>query len=301
MPSARKPSAPPPPRVLGLMGSAGAGVLSAATAVAAGELVGQVVPGTASPLLSVGNLTVYLASPGLRDAAVGTLGTADKPVLVAGVVVVVALLGMLSGVLARRRLSSAYVVVVVLALMAGLAVSAQSSASPVGALLVAAILAAAGCSALRLLLGERVAGAGPMSGPAAPDRRLLLLRSGLLAALVLVGGGVSRALATRVDVEKLRATLRLPPPTRPAPGDVAAGSFDIEGISPLVTSNTAFYRIDTALSVPRVDSSTWSLQIIGMVDRPLTLTYADLLGMRQYEADITMQCVSNEVGGDLVG
>jgi len=287
--------------VLSLSGSAAAGLLAAAAAVAAGELVGQVVPGAASPLLSVGNLTVFLATPGVRDAAVGTLGTADKPVLVAGVVIVVALLGMGSGMLARRRLSSAYAVVGLLALMAGLAVAAQAPAAPAGALLVALVLAAAGCSALRLLLGERLAGSGPGAGPAAPLRRQFLVRSGLLAGAALLGGAVSRQLATRVDVERLRAALRLPPPARPAPGDVAAGTFAVDGITPLITPNATFYRIDTALSVPRVDSSTWSLQVVGMVDRPLSLSYADLLGMRQYEADITLQCVSNEVGGDLVG
>lgn len=94
--------------------------------------------------------------------------------------------------------------------------------------------------------------------------------------------------------------IRLPAPVRPAPGDLRASAFQIEGLSPLMTPNDAFYRIDTALAVPRVDARTWTLRVTGMVSRPVTLTYADLLGMRQYEADITLQCVSSEVGGDLV-
>ena len=259
----------------------------------------SIVPGAASPLLSVGNLVIFLASPGVRDAAIGTLGTADKPVLVAGVVIVVAVFGLIAGVLARRRLSSAYVVVALLSLLAGLAIAGQATAA--GGLLVALLLAAVGSTSLRWLLGDRLNGSGPGSGPAAPERRALLIRSGVLAGAALIGAGVARSLATRVDVERIRAALRLPPPARPAPGNIAAGTLAVDGISPLITPNAEFYRIDTALTVPRVDSDTWRLQIVGMVDRPLSLTYADLLGLRQYEADVTLQCVSNEVGGDLVG
>ena len=276
-----------------------AGLLAAAGAVAAGEVAGQVVPGAASPLLSVGDLVIALASPGMRDAAIGSLGTADKPALVTGVVVVVALLGSAAGLVGRRLLSSAYAVAVLLALAAGGAVAAEATLP--GAVVVTAVLAAAGCAGLRLLLGDRLPGAGPVPGPAAPERRAFLLRAGALGALAVLGGAVSRSLATRVDVERLRAALKLPPPARPAPGDVVAGSLDVPGLSPLITPNRSFYRIDTALSVPRVDVTTWSLDVVGMVDRPLRLTYADLLAMRQYEADVTLQCVSNEVGGDLVG
>ena len=286
---------------MGRSAAAGAGLVAAAAAVAAGELTGQVVPGSASPLLSVGNLVIFLASPGVRDAAVGSLGTADKPALIAGVLVAVALLGMAAGLLGRRLLASAYAVTVLLALVAGGAVASATAATPLGGLSTTLVLAGTGCAALRLLLGERVAGSGPGSGPAVTDRRQFLLRTGALGAATLIGGGLSRVLATRVDVERIRASLRLPPPARPAPGDLAAGTFGVSGISPLITPNSAFYRIDTALAVPRVDSATWSLRIVGMVDRPLTLSYADLLGMRQYEADVTLQCVSNEVGGDLVG
>ncbi len=290
-----------PRRPLGAGPAAGAGLLAAAVALAAGELAAQVVPGAASPLLSVGTLVVQLATPGVRDAAVGTLGTADKPALVGGVLVIVALIGAGAGLLGRRLLSSAYAVVGLLALTAGGAAAAVSGGSVGGALVVTLVLFGAGAGALRLLLGERLSGAGPGAGPAAPERRALLVRAGALAVLAAVGGVASRSLATRVDVERIRAALRLPPPVRPAPGDVAAGTFDVDGLSALMTPNASFYRIDTALSVPRIDAATWSMQVRGMVDRPLTLTYDDLLGMRQYEADVTLQCVSNEVGGDLVG
>lgn len=90
-----------------------------------------------------------------------------------------------------------------------------------------------------------------------------------------------------------------PAPT-PAPA-VVAGPETVPGISPLVTPNNAFYRIDTAISVPRIDSAQWRLRITGMVDRPAEFTFADLLAMNLHEESVTLACVSNEVGGGLVG
>ena len=72
-------------------------------------------------------------------------------------------------------------------------------------------------------------------------------------------------------------------------------------VTPYLTPNDDFYLIDTALSVPRIDLSSWSMEIGGMVDRPLTLTYDDLLARPQVERIVTIACVSNEVGGDLIG
>ena len=65
--------------------------------------------------------------------------------------------------------------------------------------------------------------------------------------------------------------------------------------------NDAFYRIDTALLVPRVDVATWKLEVTGMVDHPLTFTYDELLAMPLYEQYVTISCVSNRVGENLVG
>jgi len=75
----------------------------------------------------------------------------------------------------------------------------------------------------------------------------------------------------------------------------------VEGLSPLITPNADFYRIDTALSVPRVDLEAWRLRIAGMVDRPFEVTHDDLLDMDLVERYVTLACVSNEVGGGLVG
>ena len=71
--------------------------------------------------------------------------------------------------------------------------------------------------------------------------------------------------------------------------------------TPYITPAGDFYRIDTALSFPRVELSRWKVDVKGMVSKPLTLTYADLMGMPQVERVVTLTCVSNEVGGNLVG
>jgi DMSO/TMAO reductase YedYZ molybdopterin-dependent catalytic subunit len=102
-------------------------------------------------------------------------------------------------------------------------------------------------------------------------------------------------------VERVRAAVRIPRPQRSAPPVAAGAELDVPGLSPLFTPNADFYRIDTALSVPRVDPARWSLEVRGMVDEPFTLSYDELLALPHVEADVTLSCVSNMVGGDLVG
>ncbi|MCB5183322.1 molybdopterin-dependent oxidoreductase, partial [Streptomyces antimicrobicus] len=99
-----------------------------------------------------------------------------------------------------------------------------------------------------------------------------------------------------------RSALTLPPPAVPAPPVPAGAGVAVPGAVPFVTPNRDFYRIDTALVVPRVDADDWSLTLHGDgVRTPLTLSFADLLARPLVEHDITLACVSNEVGGDLVG
>lgn len=93
----------------------------------------------------------------------------------------------------------------------------------------------------------------------------------------------------------------LPTAVPPLPPPPAAASFPEPGLGPLVTPNETFFRIDTALSVPRVDLDAWRLRVHGLVDRPYELTFEELLGMDVVERYLTLACVSNEVGGGLVG
>lgn len=131
-------------------------------------------------------------------------------------------------------------------------------------------------------------------------RRLLTGAAG--GAVVAVGGAVlGQALGGRRAVDAARVRVALPRPATPAKPLPAGADLHIRGLSPFITNNRDFYRVDTALVVPQVDPNSWTLRMHGMVDRPVELTYQELLGMPLTEADVTLTCVSNEVGGEYVG
>ncbi|WP_433253287.1 molybdopterin-dependent oxidoreductase [Streptosporangium sp. CA-135522] len=136
------------------------------------------------------------------------------------------------------------------------------------------------------------------------DRYALDRRGLLVGTLVGVGvagasGVVGRMLSGRAEVAAARVGVQLP---RPSAAPLPAGvDLKIRGLSPFVTPNHDFYRVDTALVVPQVDPRSWTLKIHGMVDRPVELTFADLMKRPLQEADITLCCVSNEVGGPYIG
>ncbi len=137
--------------------------------------------------------------------------------------------------------------------------------------------------------------------PGGVDRRRFVLTGAALAAAAAVSAGIGRSLIDSGRIARIREAIGLPVPTRPA-GPVPEGaSLSIEGVTPLFVPNDEFYRIDTALTVPAVEPGGWSLEVTGMVDEPFSLTYDELLDMSTYEADVTLSCVSNEVGGGLVG
>jgi DMSO/TMAO reductase YedYZ molybdopterin-dependent catalytic subunit len=75
---------------------------------------------------------------------------------------------------------------------------------------------------------------------------------------------------------------------------------DFPGTTSFITANRDFYRIDTALTVPRMTAENWRLTVHGMVDRELELSYDDIRDRDLIERPITMACVSNDVGGSLV-
>ncbi|TMR37791.1 oxidoreductase [Nonomuraea zeae] len=133
------------------------------------------------------------------------------------------------------------------------------------------------------------------------DRRRLL--TGVAGGVVVAGAAavIGRQLGGRQAVDAARVSLALPKPATPAKPVPAGADLRINGITPFFTKNQDFYRVDTALVVPQVDPNEWKLRIHGLVDRPVELTYADLLKMPLTEADITLTCVSNEVGGELAG
>jgi DMSO/TMAO reductase YedYZ molybdopterin-dependent catalytic subunit len=107
--------------------------------------------------------------------------------------------------------------------------------------------------------------------------------------------------AARTAVNTAREALKLPAAATPAPVAPAGASLDVEGISPLFTRNAAFYRIDTALQIPVIEASEWRLKVTGMVENEVEIGFDELLALPLTETAVTLMCVSNEVGGDLIG
>lgn len=297
--------------------SAGAGVLAGAAALATGEVLAALAGTGSSLVLSVGQEVIERVPPGVEDAAIDLFGTADKLVLVIGIVVVSLGLGAALGVAGARRFRIA---AAGFALFGALGVAAEAS-RPGGAPIVAALAAAAGVSAGLVVLRRRLPAPAAVPGaaatvegvpgtgmrPASPtdpaevDRRGFLRLAAATAGVAAVAGVVGRGVTRSLGRGTQPSQVTLAPASTPLAAPVPGASFDVEGLSPLFTPNADFYRIDTALVVPGVDLESWRLRVTGMVDRPFELTFDELAALPQVEADITLACVSNQVGGDLVG
>lgn len=313
-PSEARPAPSGPDSSLGShRGSAAlAGLVSAALALGLSELAAGLVVGAPSLVVAVGAVVIDGVPPPVKDLAIAVFGVHDKTALVVGTLVLAGCFGAGLGVLARRGLWKGGVGFAGFAALGTLAAVRDPQASPVLAAVTAAVAAGAGVALLASLLsraGHSTAARAEPGGeePAAEvmrprgDRRAFLqLAAGAGAAAALTGGG-GRLLATRNAAAAARDRVALPRPATPLGAPPGAATLDVDGISPLFTPNEDFFRIDTALTIPRVDPANWRLRVTGMVERPLSLSYDDLLGLPQVEADVTLLCVSNEVGGNLVG
>lgn len=280
------------------------GVVGGVAGIAVADLVAYVIAPAGAPLSAVGTMIIELLPAGLVNWGKETLGTADKPVLLAGVALGVLTLCGLAGRLEQRRPYGGAPVFVAVATIGLLAVltGGQATMRAVFPTLLGLVV---GYLVLRTLAGrlEGWTTAASQGDPRrnAVARRTFLIWTGVAAAGALLGATAGRALvATASAVEQARSRFRLPTPVRRDP--VPAGAdLGVEGMSPYVTPNADFYRIDTALQVPILDADDWTLTITGMVDREVTISFAELVAQPLVEHVATLTCVSNEVGGDLVG
>ncbi|GAA1058454.1 oxidoreductase [Agromyces luteolus] len=300
-----------------------AGVAAATFGAGAGELAAAIIAATASPFTSIGGLLIDLAPPWAKDAAIALFGTADKVALLIGVGVVLVGVGALAGLLEARRPRWGRGLFALLGVFGALAAATRANASLL-AILPAAIGALAAMGALSMLLtrlpavrpvatvaastgGSTVPEDAPSTGSASAasvdgvDRRRFLVWAGGTAAVGVLAAIASTALsAGSRAVSTVREALRLPAPSTTATVPASA-ELGIDGLAPVITPNGEFYRIDTALTVPQVDPAEWRLRIHGMVDREVELTWDELLALPLGESVTTLACVSNEVGGELIG
>ena len=293
--------------------AAASGVVAVLAFLAAAELVAIVVGPAGSPLFAVGQLAIDLAPAPVKDAMVAAFGTGDK--LALGVIMVVLLLAVASGagVLELRRRPLGSVVIGIGGLIALGAVLTRAGAGPVdgvptavGTLVAIRLLPALVRRLRRWDSAARPGWAGeevepPLRGPGV-ERRAFLTWTLVAGAAALVAGTGARVVnAAAQAVTDLRDRLVLPRPAVAADAVPAGASLDVDGITPYVTPAEDFYRIDTALQVPAVDPATWRLRVHGLVDREVEIGFDELLALPLVEHHATLSCVSNEVGGDLIG
>ncbi|MBX6384621.1 MAG: molybdopterin-dependent oxidoreductase [Microbispora sp.] len=343
------------------------GIVAGAVALGAAQIVAGLIDPGAAPVVAVGGVVVDATPGGVKEWAIGTFGSADKPVLLGGIVVVLALVAAGLGLLARRRAAHGTLGLALFGLVGAAAALSRPDAG-VAHVLPSLVGAAGGAWTLSRLARRAMstgeedyvaasraagresvsaraaglpetaapaapagdsghgsapgddhpepgpamptampavmrAGAEPVSPPYAFDRRRLL--TGATAGVVVAGvaglGGWLLSGSKDAELARRNVARMLPRAARPAAPIPAGADLRIPGLAPFVTPNAEFYRVDTALVVPSVDPARWTLKIHGLVDRPIELTFADLLKRPLIEADVTLTCVSNEVGGPYAG
>ncbi|MEV8312497.1 molybdopterin-dependent oxidoreductase [Streptomyces flavidovirens] len=284
------------------------GLLAGYAALAVAELIAAVVRPEAGPITAVGGAAIDRTPAPVKDWAIRTFGEDDKVVLQLGIIAVLGLLAIALGLVALRHRRLGAAGVLVFGVVGALAATSRPDSASLTDGLPSLAGALAGAGALYWLIGRleprtvaEPSGASPERGW---DRRGFLLSAAVVAAASTGAGALGRALGgtrTRGAVASREAVV-LPRPASPAAPVPRGAQLRVAGLSPFVTPNKDFYRVDTALVVPKVDADRWQLRIHGRgVRRPLTLTFQDLLGRELIERDITLACVSNEVGGPYVG
>ncbi|GAA4511236.1 molybdopterin-dependent oxidoreductase [Brevibacterium yomogidense] len=300
------------------------------------DVLARLLGASTSPLTAVGLLVIRVMPTDLVKLAISLFGEADKLVLVLSVGLAGLVIGGFAGLLLRTRPRTALLALTAAEAALTLLVALRPE-SGAGDVIAAALGAVLGAFAFLLLLR---AGTGYRSG-GHPNSRVLRTsnrspeddgrdgRGGLdgrdgpagrggsgaptgrrgfftLAGAAVLVGSVGIACGrtiTAVGKGAAEAARRivLPAPAVPAPAVPDGAEVGVDGVAPFTTAQEDLYRIDTALVPPSIDPDTWELRVDGLVEEPFTLTFDDLLAMRLEEHRITLTCVSNPVGGDLLG
>lgn len=299
--------------------SAVSGVIAAAAFLAVAELLSLVFTRGGGPIVAVGGFVIDVVPRPLKEFAITAFGENDKIVLLLGLGFAVVVAAAVAGILQYRVRPLGLVVFVIAGVLAVLATLTRAGSSAL-AFVPTTMGAVVGAITLLLLIARLRAWVDAASAavdapaepavpvnPAAPkpaasiDRRTFFRTTGVVGvSALLVGAGARLVSAATTSAAAVRDELRLPAP-RSRVTIPEGAAFDIDGLATLITPNKDFYRVDTALIVPVVDPATWRLVIDGMVDQRVEFTMDDILGMKMDEYAITLTCVSNEIGGDLLG
>ncbi len=294
---------------VGALAGVVAGVVSGYAAIAVAELVSTAVRPQAGPVVAVGGAAIDRTPAAVKDWAVRNFGTNDKFVLQLGILAVLTLFAAALGMTALRFRRAGAAGVLVFGAVGALAAATRPDTRGFTDTLPSLVGAVAGAVLLYVLAGRvtwrRPSQAAPSGGPGADrDRRGFVVAASAVALAATGAGALGRSLngSNGRSAVASRDRLVLPAPASPAPAVPRGAGLRIPGAVPFLTPNTSFYRVDTALVVPKVDVGSWRLRIHGKgVARPVTLSFDDLLRRELVERDITLTCVSNEVGGPYAG
>ena len=281
-----------------------AAVLAATVTVGVAELLAGLVERVPSTLSSIGAIAVDNVPSAIKEWAIDTFGTGDKGALIIGIVLTTLLIAALvgnwmyrSGVVVAAPVFVGFGVI-------GLAASLNQTLISVPMTILAAVLTTGtGLYALYWLLRtpgaaltDTVVGAPTDGVPVDPSRRQFMGRAAGVGAVAAASGLLGRRLLTATRSSEVNL-----PPAGSLTGPAPENFFAIDDLESIIVPNDDFYRIDTALLVPRVNVDTWNLKIDGLVDNPLEFTFDDLAARELVEEYITIACVSNPVGGPYVG
>ncbi len=317
-----------------------AGLLASAVGVCVGFLVAGFTGPVGSPVVAVAELAIDLSPPALKNFAIKEFGTNDKLVLQIGVVVVLAILAVFIGQAAQRRQRNGLIGIGIFGLVGLIAAATRPTAGPAALLPSLAAAGAAGFALTRLARAAGQVPARPVpasdepashepashepashepasdaaAGSAAagsqrrtaslsvyePARREFMRTSTVALGVAAASYGAGRLLSERASVTAAEKAVKLPPPITKAPRLPTGVDLRLPGLSPFITQNANFYRVDTAIVLPQIPPSSWQLRIHGLVSRELTVTFDDLLKRPLIEDYITLTCVSNPVGGPYI-
>ncbi len=254
-----------------------------------------------SPIDAVGSEVIDRAPRWVKEQAIRTFGTDDKMALRIGIIAILALAALGLGLASAKRPVAGAVGIGAFGVIGAFA-AAHRPAESAGAAtpsIIGAIIGAAVCYRLVRQRPPALEYPHESRAPLGWDRRRFLIAGGATAAGALTAGSIGQVVERR-RVSAIRNDAALPLPELTDPGIDVHGA-ELFNATPYITANADFYRIDTALSFPRIDVDSWKLTITGMVDHELSFSYAELLALPQLERIVTLCCVSNEVGGEYIG
>lgn len=278
-----------------------AGVAAAAVALGVVQLTAAFFSPAADARTAVGTAVINMTPGPVKEWAIQTFGTADKLFLSVSVIAVIGVLAAVAAIWERSRIPAGTLAFVAAAVAGCAAVLAVPGARGVD-IIPTLLGAVCGIAVLRFLTGRITASEATETTEDAdvdPGRRLSLLTLGIggLGLLSGVAGAVTSRRLHSVSGDRESFALPSAPPPSPIPADVTPQGVQLPSF---ITPNKEFYRIDTALSVPQLARADFRLRIHGMVDREVNYTFDDLAKFAPITKTVTLTCVSNPVGGNLI-